>query len=133
MKENTGKFRWSRTEGYECSSLGDVRFSALIARMPDGRSLEAHYQCDVKGYNPGSRMWRMYKGLPPAYKIEPDELFKKYVDLWRTYLKERPGLLEELRRNVSQREYVLRDRFATTSINQAHALCVILNETEKQA
>lgn len=43
-------YTWSKNDGYECSSAGDFRFSAFYAIMPDGRSIEQHYQCDVKGY-----------------------------------------------------------------------------------
>lgn len=41
----TGDIRWSRRGGYEVSSKGDRRFSALIALMPDGRTIEQWYQC----------------------------------------------------------------------------------------
>lgn len=34
------KFKYSRHSGYECSSKGDIRFSAFGANMSDGRSLE---------------------------------------------------------------------------------------------
>ena len=44
-------FSWQRKEGYECSSKGDKRFSALFATMPDGRTIEQWYQCDIKGYD----------------------------------------------------------------------------------
>ena len=54
---------WSRFGGYECSSKGDARFSAFRARMPDGRSIEEWYQCDVKGYDPGGTAWRSGKGV----------------------------------------------------------------------
>jgi hypothetical protein len=40
--------KWSRTEGYEVSSVGDWRFSAFNAILEDGRSIECHYQCCVK-------------------------------------------------------------------------------------
>lgn len=43
------RYSWGRRTrpGYEVSSKGDKRFSALFAKMPDGRSIEMHYQCDV--------------------------------------------------------------------------------------
>ena len=31
------EFTWSRRGGYEVSTKGDKRFSALVAKMPDGR------------------------------------------------------------------------------------------------
>ena len=41
--------KWSRFGGYEVSSKGDVRFSALYARFPveyfNGRTIEQIYQC----------------------------------------------------------------------------------------
>ena len=46
-------YTWSRRGGYECSSKGDKRFSAFTARLPDGRTIEEHYQCDIKSYEPG--------------------------------------------------------------------------------
>lgn len=47
------QFTWARRGGYEVSSKGDKRFSSFCAIMPDGRSLECHYQCDIKGYDVG--------------------------------------------------------------------------------
>lgn len=46
-------YTWQRYRGYEVSSKGDKRFSAFNAILSDGRSIEQHYQCDVKGYNIG--------------------------------------------------------------------------------
>ncbi len=40
-------FKYSKHFGYEVSSIGDIRFSALFARLEDGRTIEQHYQCDV--------------------------------------------------------------------------------------
>ena len=58
-------FTWNRYGGYECSSKGDSRFSAFNAIMPDGRTIEQHYQCGVKGYQPGGTNWKLGKGKPP--------------------------------------------------------------------
>ena len=41
------KYIWQRRGGYEVSSKGDKRFSALNAVLPDGLSIEVHYQCRV--------------------------------------------------------------------------------------
>lgn len=38
-------FTHTRRGGYEVSTKGDKRFSALNAIMPDGRSIEQVYQC----------------------------------------------------------------------------------------
>lgn len=38
------QYSWKRYGGYEVSTHGDKRFSAFCALMPDGRSIEMHYQ-----------------------------------------------------------------------------------------
>lgn len=123
-------FRWARFgPGYECSSKGDLRFSAFFAKMPDGRSLEMWYQCDTghgKGYDPGGRNWRLGKGKPPLDTSV--DLWKEYLNLWREWAKRNPELMEELREYALMNSNTLTDRFATTSVNQAHALSIILNE-----
>ena len=57
------KFTWQRFGGYECGSKGDNRFSAFNAVLRDGRAIEQHYQCDVKGYDPGGKNWKLGKGV----------------------------------------------------------------------
>ena len=47
--QRSPKYAWTRKGGYEVSTAGDWRFSALTARLDDGRTIEMHYQCDVKG------------------------------------------------------------------------------------
>ena len=49
---NTEMFTYARTanNSYEVSSQGDTRFSALNAKLKDGRTIEEAYQLDVKGY-----------------------------------------------------------------------------------
>ena len=73
---HTENFIWSRYGGYECSTRGDRRFSAFTALLHDGRTIEQHYQCDIKGYQPGGRNWRLGKGKPPI----------RQTDLWEEYL-----------------------------------------------
>jgi hypothetical protein len=114
-------FSWSRFGGYECSTRGDARFSAFNARMPDGRSIEQHYQCDVKGYQPGGTNWRLGKGKPPLDRSI--DLWAAYLQLWRTWAENNPTEMRELRQHP-----VLSDRFATTPVNQARALSTLLNE-----
>jgi hypothetical protein len=69
-KKNPNKYLWARfgdkeKPGVECSSKGHKHYSAIYALMLDGRSIEAHYQCDVKGYNPGGQNWSfLYSSLP---------------------------------------------------------------------
>lgn len=119
------KVTWARQGGYECSSRGDRRFSALGARMPDGRSIEEHYQCDVKGYEPGGTNWRLGKGQPA---LNPHlDLWKEYLALWQAWAAAHPALIEQLAELARQHDSVLTDMFASTPINQARALAEILN------
>lgn len=115
------KYSWSRFGGYEVSTRGDRRFSAFNARLADGRTVEEHYQCDVKGYDPGGRNWRLGKGKPPLDAAT--DLWSAYLALWREWAAAHPTLMDELATHV-----VLSDRFASTPVNQAHALSVLLNE-----
>lgn len=115
-----------RSGGYEVSSKGDRRFSAFYARMPDGRSIEEHYQCDVKGYDPGGRNWRAGKGRPA--KDPRVDVRAAYLGLWRVWAKGHPALMEELRTCAEAHGNRLCDRFASTAVNQAWALATLLNE-----
>ena len=81
-------FEWARYApsdrlGYELSSHGDKRFSALYARLQDGRTIEEAYQLDVKGYrsSPSDRDWR--KGKPPLNSKSPDQVWAEYLGLWQ--------------------------------------------------
>lgn len=114
-------YTWQRYGGYEVSTRGDRRFSAFNAILEDGRSIEEHYQCDVKGYDPGGRNWRLGKGRPPLNPTT--DLWTAYLDLWRRWVSLNPTLFSELRAHP-----ILSDRFATTPVNQAHALSTLLNE-----
>ncbi len=107
---------------YEVSTHGDARFSALCAKLEDGRTIEMHYQCDVKGYQPGGRDWRLGKGRPP---LNPRDMWPEYLALWQRWAALNPSLIEELRRRAEH--FVLTDKFATTPVNQARALAQILN------
>ena len=120
--------KWSRFGGYEVSSKGDRRFSAFYARMPDGRSIEEHYQCDVKGYDPGGRNWRLGKGKAPLGNFSGNALWQAYLGLWKIWAQNHAAELEELRVLAGKHNNLLSDHFALTSINQAHALATILNE-----
>lgn len=125
-------FTWKRYGGYEVSSQGDRRFSAFNARLADGRSIEEHYQCDIKGYQPGGTNWRLGKGKPP---LDPTtDLWPAYLQLWADWAKQ-PGsreLLQDLAAKALPFNGALSDRFATTPVNQAHALAVILNAIKGQ-
>lgn len=122
MKE----FTFNRRGGYECSSKGDKRFSALFAVMPDGRTIEQHYQCDVKGYQPGGRDWKLGKGKPPIDKNK--DLWVEYLALWEQWALAHPTLMNELAAGAILKNRVLSDMFATTPVNQARALATLLNK-----
>lgn len=119
-------FTYTRRGGYECSSKGDKRFSALFAVMPDGRTIEQHYQCDVKGYQPGGTDWRLGKGKLPLDRTK--DLWSEYLALWITWSQYHPDLIEELRGHAVKHNYTLSDCFASTPVNQARALAQILND-----
>lgn len=108
-----------------CQAKATAAFSAFNAIMPDGRSIEQHYQCDVKGYDPGGHNWRLGKGRPPLDTSK--DLWGEYLALWRQWAQHNPRLIEELYDLASNHGAVLSDRFATTPVNQAHALATILN------
>ena len=118
-------YTWERFGGYELSSKGDKRFSAFYARMPDGRTLEQHYQCDVKGYDPGGINWKLGKGRPPLRDVD---LWEEYLSLWRIWAEEHHEELADLYITTSNGSRILSDRFATTPINQARAVATLLNE-----
>lgn len=118
-------FNWSRKEGYEVSSIGDRKFSAFYAKLSDGRTIEEAYQVGVKGY----RTIREGKGKPPKGVFKQDSLWKAYLQLWKWWALENEEDIFELALLASTENYMLRDTFASTPINQARALSVVLNET----
>lgn len=122
-------YSWERFGGYEISSKGDTRLSAMFAKMPDGRTLECHYQCDVKLTDPGGTRWWLGKGKPPNRKISTTELYLEYKDLWRIWTQNNLELFAQIAELVlDKHEGVLSDRFATTPINQARVISELMNE-----
>jgi hypothetical protein len=124
---------WARhhINGYECSSKGDTRFSALFAKLPDGRTIEEAYQLDVKGYRVQGDDWRLGKGKPPLLPLTPVEQWDAYLALWRTWAEHNVEAFVDL--CLLSKKHVLTDRFASTPMNQAHALSVLCEEALKQA
>lgn len=126
------EFKWSRFGGYECSSKGDSRFSAFTARLSDGRTVEEHFQCDIKNFDPGGTNWRLGKGKPPLNK--DIDLYSEYLKLWFQWACNNVALMEELRVKALAHNGLLSDRFASgdpaTSVNQARALADLLNNSE---
>lgn len=94
--------------------------------MPDGRTIEEHYQCDVKGYQPGGTNWRAGKGKPA---LDPSkDLWVEYKALWATWARSNPELMRELAQKAIEHDYYLSDVFASTPVSQARALAELLNE-----
>ena len=123
-------YEWSRYapvgKGYECSTQGDKRFSALNARLSDGRTIEEAYQLDVKGYRVQGENWQLGKGKPPLKPMPVEALYQQYKTLWQQWADENPVLIETLA--IAAKGKVLTDRFAATPISQARALADLLNE-----
>lgn len=124
------KVTWAREKpgGYEVSTAGDRRFSALVATLPDGRTIEMWYQCDIKGYQPGGRDWRKGKGKPSLIEYRGNAQYEAYLLLWKMWACLNPELIGELRKQAAKHLLTLTDRFARSPINQARALADILNE-----
>lgn len=122
------RFTWARYHhlGYEVSSQGDKRYSALNARLSDGRTIEEAYQLDIKGYRQYGDDWRLGKGRPPLIKISLHDSYIAYLSLWRQWATENLQLMRELYSRCPN--MILTDKFATTNINQARALADVLNE-----
>lgn len=125
---NPDALKWQRRNGYECSTKGDVRFSPFNALMPDGRSIEMWYQCDLKGYDIGGTNWKLGKGNPPIFPYPHDQLWEMYLNLWRVWAIHNSELLFELVELAKTKDNFLSDCFASTPINQARALTTIIND-----
>ena len=111
--------RKSNKESIECSSVGIKELSALYAKLPDGRTIEEHYQCDVKGYDIGGTKWKLGKGKPPLKTYTGDDLYLAYLGLWQSYFMYNPHLLLGI---YSTGITILTDTFATTPINQVNLM-----------
>lgn len=109
--------------GYEVSSQGDKRFSALYAKLRDGRSIEEAYQLDIKGYRAYGSDWRAGKGKPALNPVA--DLWTEYKALWQTWARENPLAMADLADKAKGQ--CLTDRFASSPISQARALAEIMN------
>ena len=123
--------RWARyaANGYEVSTKGDKRFSAINARLRDGRTIEEAYQLDIKGYRSIGYTWLQAKkdrGVHCPRRLSEPERWQGYLDLWRQWALENPALIEDLRKKSAGK--ILTDMFASSPISQARALALILNE-----
>lgn len=121
--------QWARyaSNGYECSTRGDKRFSALCARLRDGRTIEEAYQLDVKGYRRigyTAMQAKKDRGAHAPVRLTPEQLWQGYLALWKQWASENPALVRELAEK--SRGKVLTDMFASSDISQARALAVII-------
>lgn len=101
-------------EGYEVSSLGDKRFSAMYAQLPSGQTIETAYQT-LKGTGKGK------PALDPNF-----DYWGTYKGLWNEFFNANPDALNEIAEKSKGK--VLTDRFANTANNQARAIHEILVE-----
>ena len=122
------KNRLSINSFFEVSTRGNElgkKFSAFNAIMKDGRSIEEHYQEDVKGYPRGQGKGK----LPLNRNIN---IWESYLALWKEWAKDNPDLISVLDAEVKKYDDTLSDRFANTPNNQARALTEILNERRRK-
>ena len=124
-------YKWARRvkKGepyYECSSKGDKRYSAIYAKL-DNRSIEEIYQLDIKGYRGKVNHWKEAKKKPPL-NISYEEAYIEYRELWIKYFNNNPNLYFEIREKAKGK--TITDMFGVTPINQARAICDVLNHPE---
>jgi len=104
----------------ECSTKGDVRFSALYAKVSvfgKEDSIENHYQLS-KRFPEAPKTWREAKGKKAVYleinglKLSTNFLTQWYYCLWLKYLDQHPRLVE-----YAQQFEDFQDFFAKTGTN----------------
>lgn len=98
----------------------------MFATLADGRTIEAHYQCDVKGHAPGSTDWKLGKGKPPLDRTK--DMWVEYKKLWTEWALLNPDLMRILAEESKWFDCLLSDKFASSPISQARALAELLNE-----
>jgi hypothetical protein len=135
---------WARISdnGYEVSSRGDKRFSALNAKFKQGtvlfghdvsgRTIESVYQHGVKQGDWNTNNNRK-TGAPKDKTIitgntEDDSYEQGYLPLWQEWANQNPKLIEELREKAKGK--TLTDQFASTRVSQARALSDIIKSNE---
>lgn len=133
--------KWARTaeNGYEVSTRGDKRFSALVAIFKKGtvidgvdvggRTIEDVYQSVIKKSKKGqapAKDSRLYnEALKTKEEREDFSYTEGYLPLWQEWAKQNPELIDELR--IKAKGKTLTDQFANTRVSQARALAEILN------
>lgn len=139
--------KWARTaeNGYEVSTRGDKRFSALVATFKKGtvidgvdvggRTIEDVYQSVIKKSRKGqapAKDSRLYnEALKTKEEREDFSYTEGYLPLWQEWAKQHPELIDELR--IKAKGKTLTDQFANTRVSQARALAEILNSQSGRA
>lgn len=137
---------WARTSdnGYEVSTRGDKRFSALVATFNKGtiidgvdvggRTIEDVYQSVIKksrkGQAPAKDSKLYNESLKTKEEREDFSYTEGYLPLWQEWAKQNPQLIDELR--IKAQGKTLTDQFANTRVSQARALSEILSGSETQ-
>ena len=135
---------WARTSsnGYEVSTRGDRRFSALVATFKPGtiidgvdvggKTIEHVYQNVIKKSSKGkapAKNSKLYNESLKTNEEREDFSYQKgYLPLWKEWAKQNPELMAELKEKSQGK--VLTDQFANTRVSQARALAEILNESK---
>jgi len=119
------EYTFSKTKGFEVSTKGNElgkQFSALNAKLKDGRTIELAYM-QAKGY-------KTVKEGKGKEAIDPNfDYYGEYKKLWKQWAKENPNKIKELKDYLDENNITtLRDRFATTENRQDKVLAEILNE-----
>lgn len=138
---NNTTIGWDRysENGYEVSSAGDKRFSALYAKFAKGtiiegvdvggKTIEEVYQKVIKKSGKGkapAKDSKLYNtDLKTNEEREDFSYIKGYLPLWQEWAKQNPELIQELRENSNGK--TLTDRFSSTRVSQARALSDIIN------
>lgn len=108
--------------GFDVSDKEDKlakKFSPYLAKLSDGRSIEEHYQVDIKGYTSIEEGRRN-----PSKNLTGEELKKAYLDLWREWADAHPELMGKLRDAALKNNNSLVSSF----LLQADVLTTLLNE-----
>ena len=137
----SSQIQWARTaeNGYEVSTRGDKRFSALVAIFKEGtiidgadvggKTIEDVYQSVIKKSRKGqapSKESKLYnESLRTKEEREDFSYMEGYLPLWQEWAKQNPELIDELRAKSAGK--TLTDQFANTRVSQARALAEILS------
>ena len=139
FKLRSSTVNWARTSenGYEVSTRGDKRFSALVATFKKGTiidgvdvggmTIEDVYQKVIKKSGKGKAPSKDSKLYNESLKTEEEKedysYYRGYLPLWQEWARQNPELIEELRTKAAGK--TLTDQFANTRVSQARALAQI--------